>query len=208
MNEMTLDGTMKKENSANLVRKLRDRLDLTQEQFAQKVGVTYSTVNHWENGKRTPQPFLLRRLQQLKEHLNTRDETSVKNDLPVRAANHGDLNRVEEPIVLPEAQGVRREVRMMVERIIERFHPERIILFGSHARGEATPDSDVDLLVIMDVEGSKREAQLQVRNTLHDIRISKDIIVSTPEEFSWRQMIVGTIERQAVREGKVQYVAG
>jgi transcriptional regulator with XRE-family HTH domain len=53
-----------------LIKELRERLGLTQEQFAQRVGVTYSTVNHWENGKRTPQPFLLRRLQELKEELD------------------------------------------------------------------------------------------------------------------------------------------
>ncbi|MBI2066821.1 MAG: helix-turn-helix transcriptional regulator [Deltaproteobacteria bacterium] len=55
---------------ANLVKKLRGELDLTQEQFAQKVGVTYSTVNHWENGKRMPQPFLIRRLLELKSELS------------------------------------------------------------------------------------------------------------------------------------------
>ena len=43
---------------------------MTQEQFAQKVGVTYSTVNHWENGKRMPQPFLGRRLIEMKEELD------------------------------------------------------------------------------------------------------------------------------------------
>lgn len=53
-----------------LVKELRRRLDLTQEQFAQHVGVTYSTVNHWENGKRIPQPFLLRRLRELKTELD------------------------------------------------------------------------------------------------------------------------------------------
>jgi len=55
-----------------LVKKLRERLDLTQEQFAQKVGVTFSTVNHWENGKRTPQPFLTRRLLEMKEEIEGR----------------------------------------------------------------------------------------------------------------------------------------
>jgi len=55
-----------------LVKGLRERLDLTQEQFAQKVGVTFSTVNHWENGKRTPQPFLIRRLLEMKEELEGR----------------------------------------------------------------------------------------------------------------------------------------
>ncbi len=52
-----------------LIKKLRERLGLTQEQFAQKVGVTYSTVNHCENGKRMPQPFLVKRLLELKEEL-------------------------------------------------------------------------------------------------------------------------------------------
>ena len=53
-----------------LIKELRERLGLTQEQFAQKVGVTYSTVNHWENGKRMPQPFLVRRLIEMKEELD------------------------------------------------------------------------------------------------------------------------------------------
>ena len=66
-------------------------------------------------------------------------------------------------------------------------------------------DSDVDLLIVMRVEGSKREAQLQVRRALHDIRVPKDAIVSTPEEFEWRKEIVGTIERPATREGEVLY---
>ena len=53
-------------NIPKIVKQLRERLGLTQEQFAQKVGVTFSTVNHWENGKRTPQPFLVRRLLEMK----------------------------------------------------------------------------------------------------------------------------------------------
>jgi transcriptional regulator with XRE-family HTH domain len=61
-----------------LVKELRRRLDLTQEQFAQKIGVTYSTVNHWENGKRIPQPFLLRRLMEIKEDLDAAGKPSPK----------------------------------------------------------------------------------------------------------------------------------
>ena len=60
---------MREAEVAELVKDLRQRLDLTQEKFAQKVGVTYSTVNHWENGKRMPQPFLVKRLLELKEEL-------------------------------------------------------------------------------------------------------------------------------------------
>lgn len=53
---------MKATASAALVRRLRRRMGLTQEQFAREVGVTFSTVNQWENGRRHPQPFLLKRL--------------------------------------------------------------------------------------------------------------------------------------------------
>jgi predicted nucleotidyltransferase len=93
----------------------------------------------------------------------------------------------------------------MVRRIVKRFDPERIILFGSHARGGAGPESDVDLLVVTAVEGSKRELQLAIRRLLHDIPVPKDIIVSRPEEFRWRKDVVGTVEYPATREGKVLY---
>jgi predicted nucleotidyltransferase len=75
----------------------------------------------------------------------------------------------------------RKEIRQMVGRIVSRFHPERIILFGSHARGDAGPNSDVDLLVVMPVQGSKREKAVEIGAALHDIRLPKDIIVTTPE---------------------------
>lgn len=93
----------------------------------------------------------------------------------------------------------------MVRRIVEQFHPDRVILFGSHARGTAGPDSDVDLLVVMPVAGSKREKQLAVRLALHEFKVPKDIIVTTPEDFEWRKEIPGTVERPAAREGKVVY---
>lgn len=102
--------------------------------------------------------------------------------------------------------GTKAKIEEMVRRIVERFHPEKIILFGSHARGAAGPDSDVDLLVVMPVSGSKREKQLEIRLTLEEFRVPKDVIVTTPEDLAWRQEIPGTIERPAVREGKVLYV--
>jgi predicted nucleotidyltransferase len=101
---------------------------------------------------------------------------------------------------------VERAIQRMVRRIVRQFQPERIILFGSHARGEAGPDSDVDLLVVMPVEGKKREKAVQIAVALHDIRVPKDIIVTTPDDYEWRKEIVGTIEWPATREGKVLYV--
>lgn len=100
---------------------------------------------------------------------------------------------------------VERLIDKMVRRIVKRFDPEKIILFGSHARGTARPDSDVDLLIVMPVAGSKRKMQLELRTALHDVRVAKDVIVTTPEEFAWRKDVVGTIEYPAATEGKLLY---
>ena len=69
---------MKTEDVSALIKALRRRLALTQEQFAQKVGVTYGTVNNWENGKRMPLPFLLRRLVEMRDELEAQDKKHSK----------------------------------------------------------------------------------------------------------------------------------
>jgi len=94
---------------------------------------------------------------------------------------------------------------LMVERIVYHFHPVRIILFGSQARGEATAESDVDLLVVLPDAPNKREAAVQIRRVLSDFPVSKDIIVTTPEEMARRSHVVGSVLRPALREGKVLY---
>ena len=96
----------------------------------------------------------------------------------------------------------------MVKRIVKEFDPEQVILFGSQARGDAGPDSDVDLLVVMDVRGSRLEQRLAIRGALRDFLVPMDILVTTPEDFAWRKDIVGTIEWPASREGKVLYARG
>ncbi len=97
-------------------------------------------------------------------------------------------------------------INEMVKRLVERCAPEQIILFGSHARGTARPDGDVDLLVITPVSGSKRAKQVETRVALHDIHVPKDIIVVTLEEVVRKREIVGTVIRPALREGKTLYV--
>ncbi len=96
-------------------------------------------------------------------------------------------------------------IRRMVRRIVDRFDPEQVILFGSHARGKAGPDSDVDLLVVMDVAGSKREKTLEIRKALGEFHTAEDVLISRPAEFAWRKLYPGTIERPAYLEGKVLY---
>jgi predicted nucleotidyltransferase len=96
-------------------------------------------------------------------------------------------------------------IARMVQRIVRKFQPEQVILFGSHARGEAGPDSDVDLLVVMDFEGSAREKRLEIRLALHHLLVPLDIIVTKPRDYAWRKEVIGTIEWPAAREGKVLY---
>jgi predicted nucleotidyltransferase len=93
----------------------------------------------------------------------------------------------------------------MVKRIVKRFNPKKVILFGTHARASAGPDSDVDLLVVMAVDGSVVEKRLEIRQSLHDLPIPLDVVVTRPEDFAWRKDTVGTIEWPATREGKVLY---
>jgi predicted nucleotidyltransferase len=99
----------------------------------------------------------------------------------------------------------KKYIQKIVKRIAAQFQPDKIILFGSHARGRAGPDSDVDLLVVMPVSGSRREKAIEIAVTLHDIPIAKDVILVTPDDFKWRSKVVGTIERPAAHEGKLLY---
>ena len=93
----------------------------------------------------------------------------------------------------------------MVDRIVERFQPSQVVLFGSHARGTASEWSDVDLLVILPNVSDKRDAAINIRRVLGDLPVCKDIVVATPEEIARRGHLVGTVLRSALREGKVIY---
>jgi predicted nucleotidyltransferase len=93
----------------------------------------------------------------------------------------------------------------IVRRIVERFHPEKIILFGSYARNESTADSDADLLIIMRVSGSKRRQAVEIDFLLQGIPIPTDVIVVSPEEVGRSCDCPGTIIYEAIREGKVLY---
>src|SRR6187399_1705450 len=95
---------------------------------------------------------------------------------------------------------VKEQIDRMVKRIVKRFGPEKIILFGSQARGDAGPDSDVDLLVVMDFEGSSLDKAVEIGVSLGNLQVPTDIILSRPEDFAWRKDIVGTIEYPATHE--------
>ena len=106
-----------------------------------------------------------------------------------------------------EHGGLNTGIDEAVKRIVERFRPAKIILFGSHACGAAEPDSDVDLLVVMDVKGSKRRQAVEIDLALSDRRFPLDLIVVTPEEFEKYRDVAGHIIYPAVREGRIIYDA-
>jgi len=91
------------------------------------------------------------------------------------------------------------------ERLVDGFAPERIILFGSQARGAADVRSDVDILIVCPVKGSRRALMLAMDRALWGLKLARDIIVLTPEEFERDRHIAGTIARPAWLEGKVLY---
>jgi len=99
------------------------------------------------------------------------------------------------------------KVREMARSVADRFRPEKVILFGSCARGEYGPDSDVDFLIVMSFEGSRREATVEILRHLNRFRVSLDVIVLTPEEFERKKDIAGTIAYPASREGRVLHAA-
>ena len=96
-------------------------------------------------------------------------------------------------------------ISVMVDRIVGRFQPTRVLLFGSRARGDASDGSDVDLLVVMSHVPDNRRAAIEIRRLLGDLRVSKDIVVATPDDIASRGHVVGTVLHAALRDGTVVY---
>jgi len=96
-------------------------------------------------------------------------------------------------------------IKMMADRIAKRFRPERIILFGSYARGTAGPGSDADFLVVMPVNGSRRKLAVDILMEVSGLGLPKDVVVVTPDEVERDRDEVGTIIKPALREGRVLY---
>lgn len=92
-----------------------------------------------------------------------------------------------------------------VRKIIDNFNPEKIILFGSYAYGQATKDSDIDLMVVMDTDLKPYERAIPIRKALKYLGIPKDVIVRTPQEFERFKDIIGTIIYTAAHKGRVVY---
>lgn len=96
----------------------------------------------------------------------------------------------------------------LVRRIAERFTPDKIILFGSRARGDAGPDSDIDLLVLFPEVADPKARAAELYASLVDFPRPMDIVVSTSFRFERYRNVVNTVYWPASREGKVLYEQG
>ena len=97
-------------------------------------------------------------------------------------------------------------IRNICDRIANEFKPEQILLFGSHAYGTPTLDSDLDLLVIMPFSGSSLSQAVKISRQLN-LMIPLDLIVRTREQLNERLAMDDSFVRDIVERGKVMYEA-
>jgi predicted nucleotidyltransferase len=100
----------------------------------------------------------------------------------------------------------REEIADLVKRIVQEFDPERIILFGSHAAGNPTADSDVDLLVVVRHEGKSWQQATRIRNALAP-SFPLDLLVRSPDDVQWRLSQGDPFFREIADHGEVLFEA-
>lgn len=98
------------------------------------------------------------------------------------------------------------DIQGVVRQIVERFHPEKIILFGSYAQGVPTEDSDVDLYVIMNVAGNTLRASANISASI-DQPFPLDILVFEPARLQAALACGGVFVTEVVDKGVVLYEA-
>jgi uncharacterized protein len=97
-----------------------------------------------------------------------------------------------------------KAVNQVVEQIVENFKPQKIILFGSYARGNPHPESDLDLLVIIDTPLKEGKLSLEIRRNL-GVMFGLDLIVYKPQHLKDRVEMGDWFLRDILKEGKVLY---
>jgi len=97
-------------------------------------------------------------------------------------------------------------IHALIERIIQAYRPERIVLFGSYAYGMPTVDSDVDLLVVLPFEGKGARKAVEILNTVNP-EFPVDLLVRTPEQVRQRLAWNDFFLREIMEKGKILYEA-
>ena len=97
-----------------------------------------------------------------------------------------------------------RAIEEVSERIAREFHPDRIVLFGSYASGQATADSDVDLLVVLPFDGRSLEKSLDILNRVQP-GFPVDLLARRPDDIARRYRDGDPLIRDAIDRGQVLY---
>ncbi len=95
----------------------------------------------------------------------------------------------------------------LIACIVQVARPDRIVLFGSAARGEMGPDSDVDVLVIKSGVVHRRQLAQTIHHAVRDLPISLDVLVATPEDVEAHRNALASVIGVALREGVDAYAA-
>ena len=95
-------------------------------------------------------------------------------------------------------------IDQVVKQIVEKFKPRKIILFGSYARGNPRPESDVDLLVVMDTPLKEVQQAIQICQQI-EYRFGLDLIVHTPKYLAERMKMGDWFLHDVLKEGRVLY---
>src|SRR2546423_6743384 len=93
----------------------------------------------------------------------------------------------------------------VTRRIVDEFNPHQVILFGSRAWGEPRPDSDIDLMVIMDSDERPGERRVRVSNVASVPPVPMDLLVYTPEEIATRQAMRDFFILRILERGRPLY---
>ena len=101
---------------------------------------------------------------------------------------------------------IKAEIKNLCGQIVENFNPQKIILFGSHAYGEPTADSDIDLLVVMPFEGRDSQKAIEIRRKIQTT-VPLDLLVRTSEQVQARIEMEDFFMREINEKGKVLYEA-
>ena len=99
-------------------------------------------------------------------------------------------------------------VALAIERIVQSAHPARIIAFGSRARGEYRPESDVDLLVVLAQAGEHAGLSADLYEAVGALGFSKDILISNEQRLERLDASVPSVQVEAAREGVTLYENG
>ncbi|HXJ42429.1 MAG TPA: nucleotidyltransferase domain-containing protein [Bryobacteraceae bacterium] len=97
--------------------------------------------------------------------------------------------------------------RKLTDLLVPAAHPRRIILFGSQARGEASPDSDFDIMVVEENPGDRYAEMVRLNRLLRQFGAAIDLLVVSEEKFQYWRDTPGNVYYEASSQGKTLYEA-